>query len=190
MLTTELRRQHGLAVQYAGRVSSRVSSNPGRRCCRPTRLSGDAPPAQERPVSPMPASCLALAQAQAHYWQQQMALYMGMVASATGKTRGADRRSPSAATAVSCRSLAQQCLVQPAQADIPAQRAPARTTWSKRRASATRKSTSCASSRASSSTAMSPANFAATNPEATASSRSRSQRRERARGLRATCSKT
>jgi len=29
---------------------------------------------------------LALAQAQTHYWQQQMALYMGMVASAAGKT--------------------------------------------------------------------------------------------------------
>ena len=28
---------------------------------------------------------LALAQAQAHYWQQQMALYAGMMASATGQ---------------------------------------------------------------------------------------------------------
>src|SRR5579859_7624165 len=45
-----------------------------------TGMSGDAPAsAGSTPV-------LALAQAQAHYWQQQMALYMGMVASATGKT--------------------------------------------------------------------------------------------------------
>src|SRR6478752_6028414 len=40
---------------------------------------GDAPAAAPK----MPA--LALAQAQAHYWQQQMALYMGMMASATGQ---------------------------------------------------------------------------------------------------------
>ena len=36
-----------------------------------------------RPPAELPA--LALAQAQAHYWQQQMALYMGMMASATGQ---------------------------------------------------------------------------------------------------------
>ena len=41
--------------------------------------TGDAPPAAAK----LPR--LALAQAQARYWQQQMVLYMGMVASATGK---------------------------------------------------------------------------------------------------------
>ena len=46
--------------------------------------TGAASHAGELPVSPMQQSCLALAQAQAHYWQQQMALYMGMVASASG----------------------------------------------------------------------------------------------------------
>ena len=47
-----------------------------------TGMSGDSRASAEN--APVPA--LALAQAQAHYWQQQMALYMGMVASATGKT--------------------------------------------------------------------------------------------------------
>jgi polyhydroxyalkanoate synthase len=46
--------------------------------------TGAASHTGELPVSPMQQSCLALAQAQAHYWQQQMALYMGMVASAAG----------------------------------------------------------------------------------------------------------
>ena len=44
--------------------------------------TGEAPAA---PLSSAKLPALALAQAQAHYWQQQMALYMGMVASATGQ---------------------------------------------------------------------------------------------------------
>jgi polyhydroxyalkanoate synthase len=47
-----------------------------------TGMSSDVPASAGS--APVPA--LALAQAQAHYWQQQMALYMGMVASATGTT--------------------------------------------------------------------------------------------------------
>jgi polyhydroxyalkanoate synthase subunit PhaC len=43
-------------------------------------VPGDASASAAQPPS------LALAQAQAHYWQQQMALYMGIAASATGKT--------------------------------------------------------------------------------------------------------
>ncbi|CAE6844277.1 MULTISPECIES: PHA/PHB synthase family protein [Paraburkholderia] len=45
-----------------------------------TGLPGDASASAAKPPS------LALAQAQAHYWQQQMALYMGIAASATGKS--------------------------------------------------------------------------------------------------------
>lgn len=40
----------------------------------------DSPSKSDRPLP-----VLALAQAQAHYWQQQMALYAGMMASATGQ---------------------------------------------------------------------------------------------------------
>jgi len=43
-------------------------------------VPGDASASTAQPPS------LALAQAQAHYWQQQMALHMGIAASATGKT--------------------------------------------------------------------------------------------------------
>ncbi|HEX3636422.1 MAG TPA: class I poly(R)-hydroxyalkanoic acid synthase [Paraburkholderia sp.] len=39
----------------------------------------------EVPSTPARMPALALAEAQAHYWQQQMALYMGMVASAMGQ---------------------------------------------------------------------------------------------------------
>jgi polyhydroxyalkanoate synthase len=44
-----------------------------------TGVAGDAP------ATPAKLPGLAIAQAQAHYWQQQMALYMGMVASFAGK---------------------------------------------------------------------------------------------------------
>ena len=47
--------------------------------------TGAAGTTGEAPSSPVKLPALALAQAQAHYWQQQMALYMGMMASATGK---------------------------------------------------------------------------------------------------------
>lgn len=47
-----------------------------------TGKSGDA--SASAGSTPVPA--LALAQAQAHYWRQQMALYTGMIASATGKS--------------------------------------------------------------------------------------------------------
>ncbi len=42
--------------------------------------------AGDAPSVPANQPALALAQAQAHYWQQQMALYMGMMARATGMT--------------------------------------------------------------------------------------------------------
>lgn len=47
--------------------------------------TGAAGKTGEAPSTPARMPTLALAQAQAHYWQQQMALYMGMVANATGQ---------------------------------------------------------------------------------------------------------
>src|ERR1700692_382520 len=47
--------------------------------------TGAAAKTADAPAPAAKTPALALAQAQAHYWQQQMALYMGMMAIATGR---------------------------------------------------------------------------------------------------------